>query len=228
MIYILVNTCFMICSSWSMFHQELIPLREIFQKNGYPDNFIDRYFKQFLIRIHILKEKVPTVERKPLRLVLPYLETICLQTRIKLLKSIKRVLNCCKVKVISKSQSKLCNNFRFKDPVTQILTSALVYKFQCGSCNKYYHGECMRHLAQRSGEHIGNSPSTNKSVYPRQASAVCHHLLNCNYSPTFQYFSALCHDNKKHLLELKESLLIMRDRSSMNRNVRSALLYLFE
>ena len=126
MIYILVNTCFLICPSWSMFHQELIPLREIFQKNGYPDNFIDRYFKQFLNRIHILKEKVPTGERKPVRSVLPYLKTICLQTRIKLQKSIKRVLNCYKLKVNFKSQSKLCNNFRFKDPVTQILISSNV------------------------------------------------------------------------------------------------------
>ena len=38
----------------------------------------------------------------------------------------------------------------------------------------------------------------------------------------------LCHKNKKYLLELKESLLIMRDRPSMNRNRRSAPLYLFE
>ena len=41
MIYNLVNRCFRICSSWSMFHQQLILLREIFQKNGYPENFID-------------------------------------------------------------------------------------------------------------------------------------------------------------------------------------------
>ena len=41
MIYTLVNRCFRICSNWSMFHQQLILLREIFQKNGYPENFID-------------------------------------------------------------------------------------------------------------------------------------------------------------------------------------------
>ena len=91
-----------------------------------------------------------------------------------------------------------------------------------------YYGECVRHLAVRSGEHIGISPLTSKRVQPRKDSAVCHHLLNCNYSPTFEDFSVLCHDNKKYLLELKESLLIMRDRPSMNRNVRSAPLYLFE
>ena len=66
MIYTLVNRCFRICSGWSMFQQQLILLREIFQKNGYPGNFINRCFKLFLNRNHILKEKIPTVEKKPL------------------------------------------------------------------------------------------------------------------------------------------------------------------
>ena len=52
-----------------MFHQQLALLREIFQESDYPENFIDRCFKLFLNRIHILKEKVPTVKKKPLRLV---------------------------------------------------------------------------------------------------------------------------------------------------------------
>ena len=91
-----------------------------------------------------------------------------------------------------------------------------------------YYGECVRHLAVRSCEHISISLLTNKRVQPRKDSVVCHHLLNCNYSPTFEYFSVLSHENKKYLLELKENLLIMRDRPSMNRNVRYAPLYLFE
>ena len=57
MIYTLVNICFRICSSWSVFHHELILLREIFQNNDNPENFIDRCSKLFLNRIHILKEK---------------------------------------------------------------------------------------------------------------------------------------------------------------------------
>ena len=39
---------------------------------------------------------------------------------------------------------------------------------------------------------------------------------------------ATMHENKKYLLELKESLLILRDRPSMYQSVRSALLYLFQ
>ena len=72
--------------------------------------------------MHIFREKVPKVENKPLRLVLPYSGTTSLQTRTKLQKSFKGVLNCCKLQVIFKSQNKLCNNFWFKDSVPQILT----------------------------------------------------------------------------------------------------------
>ena len=184
--------------------------------------------KLFLNRIHILKEKVPTVEKKPLRLVLPYLGTISLQTRTKLQKSIKGVLNCCKLRLIFKSQNKLCNNFHFKDPVPQILTSGVVYKFNCGLCNESHYGECVKNLAVRSGEHIGISTLINKGVQPRKDSAFRHHLLNCNYSPIFEDFSVLCHENKKYLLEPKDSPLIMRDRPSINRNVHSTSLYLFK
>ena len=76
MIYTLLNRCFWICSSWSIFHQQLILLREAFRKNSYPENLFDRSFKLLLNRIHILKEKFPKVEKKPRQLVLPYLGAI--------------------------------------------------------------------------------------------------------------------------------------------------------
>ena len=90
---------------------------------------------------------------------------------------------------------------------------------QCGLCNKSCYREYVRHLAVKNGEHIGISPLTNKMVQLRKDSAACHHLLNCSYSPTFEDFSVMCRKNIKYLLELKESLLIMRDRPSMIRNI---------
>ena len=53
------------------------------------------------------KEKVPTVKKKPLRLVLPDLGNLSLQTRTKLQKSIKRVLKCCKLHVVFESPKNL-------------------------------------------------------------------------------------------------------------------------
>ena len=107
----------------------MILLRDILQKNGYPENLIDRCFKLLLNRIHILKEKVPTVEKKALRLVLPYLGSTSLQTRTKLQKSIKGLLDSCKFRVIFKSQNNLCNNFHFKDRAPQIRTSGVFLIF---------------------------------------------------------------------------------------------------
>ena len=82
MVYTLVYRCFHICSNWTQFHTELTFLKGIFWKNGYPENFTDKCFKKFLSNFHLVKENVPTVEKKHLLLVLPYLG-ISLQTRNK-------------------------------------------------------------------------------------------------------------------------------------------------
>ena len=79
MLYTLVYRCFTLCSDWSNFHGELVTLKEIFQRNGYPMSFIDKCVKKFLDRLHIIKPTSATVENKALRLVLPYLGPIFLQ-----------------------------------------------------------------------------------------------------------------------------------------------------
>ena len=91
-----------------------------------------------------------------------------------------------------------------------------------------YYGESIRHLDIRSGEHIGVSPFTGKKVKPIKNSAVRDHLLHCNYSHFFDNFSILAHLNKKFLLEIKESLLLMRDKPLLNRKSSSGPLYLFD
>ena len=72
------------------------------------------------------------------------------------------------------------------------------------------------------------SPLTGKKVKPVNDSAVRDHLPHCNYLPSFDNFSILAHENRKLLLQIKESLLIMRDKRSLNRNISSAPLYLFD
>ena len=130
-----------------------------------------------------------------------------------------------KLQIVFKSQNKLAKAFRCKDRIPKELTSGVVYKFQYGLCNESY--ESIRHLDVRIGEHIGISPLPRKKVKPK-GSGVSHHLLFCNNSPSFENFSVLTKENKKFLLKLKERLLIMRDKPSLNRNIRSALLYLFD
>ena len=84
MLYTLVYKYFTLCSDWSKFHRELVTFKEIFLRNGYPKSVIDKYFKKFFDRLHIIKFTSVTVEKKTLRLVLPYLGPISLQVRIKI------------------------------------------------------------------------------------------------------------------------------------------------
>ena len=177
--------------------------------------------------IDVVREATLTVEKKPLVLVLSYLGSISLQTRTKLKKSLKNILNCCKLQILFKNETRLGNNFHFKDQIPKDLTSGVVYKFQCGLWNESYYDECMRHLNVRTGEHIGISPLTKKQVKP-QNSSVADHLLLYNYSTSYDEFNTLTRDNKRFLLGLKESLLIMRDKPSLNRNITSAPLHLFD
>ena len=151
-----------------------------------------------------------------------------MQTRTKLKQALKSVLNCGKLEIVFRCQTRLSNSFRYKNPMPKDLISGVVYKFQCGFCNKSCYGESIRRLDIRSGEHIGVSTLTGKKVKPSNNSAFCDHLLHYNFLPSFDNFSVLAYENKKYLLEVKESLLIMRPKPSLNRNIISAPLYLFD
>ena len=70
-------------------------LKEIFHGNGYPQSLIDKCFKKILDRLNIIKPNLETVKKKPLRLVLPYLEPISLQVKTKISNAMKTTLNCC-------------------------------------------------------------------------------------------------------------------------------------
>ena len=61
--------------------------------------------------IHVVKETTLTIEKKPLVLVLPYLGPISLQTRTKLKKSLKNILNYCKLQIVFKNKTRLATNF---------------------------------------------------------------------------------------------------------------------
>ena len=133
---------------------------------------------------HLVKETTRTIEKKPLVLALPCLGSISLPTRTKLKKSLKNILNCCKLQLLFKNKTRLGNNFHFRDRIPKDLTSGVVYKFKCGLCSESYYGQCVRHINVRIGEYIGISPLTKKQVKSRNRS-VADHLLFCNYSSCY-------------------------------------------
>ena len=184
-----------ICSDWTKFHLELVKLIDVFKNNGYPENFINNCFKVFLDNKYRIQEKVITVPKKTLFLVLPYLGPLSLETRTKLRKSLKGILNCCKLQIVLKSRNKLAKSFHFKVCILKELTSGVIYKFHCGLCNESYYDECEGYLNVGTGEHIGIPPLARKKVKPK-GSVISDHWLPCNHFPSFKNFSVLTKENK--------------------------------
>ena len=105
--------------------------------------------------------------------------------------------------------------------------SGVVYKYICGRCNSTYYGEMDRYLKVRLGEHIRISPLKFKKTKPSKESTIHDHLLNCNNSQSYEELTIFTNKNNKFDLEIKESLLIKRDRPILNKNISSAKLFFF-
>ena len=228
MIHTLAYRCFKICSNWTRFYEELHFLKHVFLKNGYPLSLIDKCFKMVVNKLIIKRPQVTTVEEKSLILSPLYLGDVSLQTRTKLRKSLKGILNCCKLQIVFKSQRKLANVFQFKDYLPCDSVSGVVYNYTCERCSSSYYSETDRNLKVRSEEHIGISPLTFRKVMPSKESAIHDHLLNCNIIPSSDEFTILAYGHHNYILEIKESLLIKHDRPVLNKNISSAKLFLFD
>ena len=90
----------------------------------------------------------------------------------------------------------------------------------------YYYREADRHLKVRSREHVGISHLTFKKTKPSKESLIRDHLLNCNNIASFEEFTILTKENNKFVLEIKETLLIKRNISILNKNISSTKLFL--
>ena len=92
LLHTLLYRCFRICSDWTKFHLELAKLTDVFKNNGYPENYINNCLKVFLDSKYRIQEKVITVPKKTLLLVLLHPGPLSLQTRTKLMKFSKAFL----------------------------------------------------------------------------------------------------------------------------------------
>ena len=104
-----------------------IVLKHVILKDGYRLWFIGKYFKMVINKLVINCPQVTTVENKTLILLLPYLGDVSIETRTKLRKSFKGILNCCKLQIVFKIHRKLSNVFLFKDHVPFDIVCGMVY-----------------------------------------------------------------------------------------------------
>ena len=228
MIFTLLFRAFKLCSNFQLFNQEILNLKDIFKRNGYPCNFIDVCIERFLNYVFIDKKIYALAPKKELVCVLPFIGKKSLQLRSKLVKSVQNNLSFCHLKVVFQSPYKLHTLFRFKDTLNKKIRSHLVYRYSCNSCKATYYGKTYRHFFARAAEHMGTSNLTGKRVKDVKESAVSDHVLACDCVIDFDHFDILVSDTNSFRLLIKESLLIKRDKPILIRTVKSQPLKLLD
>ena len=119
--------------------------------------------------------------------------------------------------------------FRFKDSLPKSLRSKIVYLYKCSSCNATYIGNTKRHQKVRFSEHIGVSPRTNNLLKPTliNASKIKEHIVTNQHKGTLEDFTILSIGGHNNVLEIKESIMIRTLKPTLNDNIKSKELFLF-
>ena len=213
LIYTMIHRCYMICSNYKHFHDQITILKDIFQKNGYPMYVIDLSILRFMNKLFDTKvSKTPCVaaKRKSISLVLPYLGKFSISLKKQLENLITQSTEGHKVNVVFSSARRLKDLFKFKDVIPVQLSSFVIYQFTCRSCQASYIGKTHRHYKQRVGEHIGHSHLTNKKVATQMKTAVACHSETMGHMADWKDFKIIGreHSRKDLYLKIKESLLI--------------------
>ena len=235
LVYTLLHRAFILCCSWSKFHEEVTFLKKTFRKNIFPEFFIDKCVKTFLDKILIAKEVVTTVPKMELKICLPFLGKQSFKIKSKLRYFISKNFPMCKIQIIFNSNNRLRNFFSFKDKIPLNVRSHILYRYTCNGCKAIYIGKTRRHYLVRIFEHLGISLLTHKkyTYNPKNTnnSAILNHI-NCKKGnkcvgnpDNFEIIGSAKND---YQLCLKETLLIHKDKPKINTNDGSIPIYLFE
>ena len=149
------------------------------------------------------------VEKKQLLIILPFLGHLSFETRNRLNSCIRNQLPSCSLRIAFQSKTRLSSLFKFKESIPKYLRSHLIYEFSCRCLNATYYDETERHIFVRA-----------------KTSAIMDHIL-LGHNATYDDFSILIPENNQFKLDLKESLLIKRDKPELNRNIYTHPLELF-
>ena len=113
------------------------------------------------------ERKVPvhTVPKMEVSLILPFMGTTSVSVRNNLVKSFRKIMPFCNIKVIFKTSNRLSSYFKYKDSFPKSLISGVVYKYTCAKCKLSYIGYTARYWEKRLEEHTHISSRTGKRLW---------------------------------------------------------------
>ena len=159
------------------------------------------------------------------RILLPYLGVHSIHLKKKLNKFLGKIYPHIDLQFIFQSAKRIENFFPFKDRAPSHVRSSIVYKFTCSSCKATYYGKTSRHFIVRCREHLGvNKKGKNiKGV----SSSIRDHIKDTGHNASIDDFCIIDNTSNEFDLLIHESLLILRDRPTLNQQNSSIPLCLF-
>ena len=164
LIYTLVDRAWKLCSSYELWHLEMVNLKTMMMSNGYTENYVDGQIKRYLSNKYPderAKTKDPVYGPEKLRVYLkvPYLGDATWKLESSLRGCLKRLkLGGIQLVVINKYR-RIMSWFTYKDKTPKLMKHNVVYKINC-SCGQSYIGYTMRNLITRLKEHTKTTGST--------------------------------------------------------------------
>jgi len=206
LVHCLLNRAYVVCNTWTFFHNEVEKLRDIFKSNGYPQKVFDNCLSKFLDQKFNGKSKEKDEDTENVVIVcLPYHGYVSDNFKKKLTsvaKSLKVTL-----RVVFRS-CKIGQYFSLKDVTPTALKAKCVYKYTCTEDqSKAYIGKTIRHLAIRCKEHLSESNS-----------AIFNHTQNCQHCKggSLRNFKILNTGNSDLEIRIMEALQIKRHNPILN------------
>ena len=130
-----VNSCktlffraYSICSNWLTFHEEVNFLSEYFNQNCYPKFLVEWVLNKFLSFIFNPKPQILTVPKKLLYISLPF-STKVESIKRELITVLNKLYPYVEFKFIFENPLTIGSLFSFKDSLTDLMWSSVIYKF---------------------------------------------------------------------------------------------------
>ena len=207
----LIDRAFKICHNWTIFHDEIIKIKQLLIKNNFPLKIIDKIVKKYIDKTHDQTTKEPSNENDISYFKLPYIGRFSKFTQQKINRLCKNFCKKSNIQIVF-SQCKLSNFFSSKDAVSNALKSSVVYHYTCANCQIGYVGETYRHLHERVKEH-----------FKQKASHIFKHLEEnpiCKEKCDDSCFRVIDSDNSVFRLKIKEALHINWIKPELNKQVK--------
>ena len=176
------------------------------------------------------RDPVHTVPKKELMMILPFLGTTSFKVKNELIRTFRKIVPFCSLKIVFKTSRRLSSCFLFKDRFPKSLLSGVIYKYTCAECNLSYIGCTKRFWEKRLEEHIHVSALTGKPLQGGMIYAPLQHVRSDACAArkiSREDFSIIGNEKDKYLVQLKESILIKTSRPRLNGNTTSVPLALF-